>query len=227
MSTTTHERRAVIGLAAAGLLMATGGILHPHADSGAGYEEALAGMFETSAWTASHAMTLLGFLLLALSAATLVRDLGHGWPSGLRLAGLGRRCRGGPRRGRVRAASVRLLRGGCTAERRGDAADRRARNARCCRDAGARPVGRRARASQRPRPCARQRAHRRGRWPWSAGWPTRSPGRSCSSPRTRPSHRCSPGRRPLRSGSSSPGVRTARRQREDVAAGQLDVVAAR
>ena len=87
MSTSTRTRRAVTGLAVAGLLMGAGGILHPHADTGAGYEEALAGMFEASAWTLSHGMALLGFLLLTVSAVTLVRELGPGWPSGLRLAG--------------------------------------------------------------------------------------------------------------------------------------------
>jgi hypothetical protein len=87
MSTTTRARRAIAGLAAAGLLMAAGGILHPHADTGASYESALAGMFEASAWTMSHAMVLLGFLLLSLSMATLVRERGHDWPLGLRLAG--------------------------------------------------------------------------------------------------------------------------------------------
>jgi hypothetical protein len=87
MSTTTPARRAIAGLAAAGLLMAAGGILHPHADTGADYETALAGMFEASAWTASHAMVLLGFLLLALSMATLVRERGRDWPAGLRVAG--------------------------------------------------------------------------------------------------------------------------------------------
>jgi hypothetical protein len=86
MSTNTQTRRAVTGLAAAGLLMAAGGILHPHADTGAGYEEALAGMFNASAWTASHAMALLGFLLLALSATMLVRGQGHRWPTGVRFA---------------------------------------------------------------------------------------------------------------------------------------------
>jgi hypothetical protein len=87
MSTSTRTRRAITGLVAAGLLMAAGGILHPHADTGAGYEAALAGMFEASAWTMSHGLALVGFLLLALSAATLVRERGHGWPSSLRLAG--------------------------------------------------------------------------------------------------------------------------------------------
>jgi hypothetical protein len=87
MSTTTRARRAITGLAAAGLLMAAGGILHPHADTNADYESALAGMFEASAWTASHAMVLLGFLLLALSMVALVRERGHDWPSGLRIAG--------------------------------------------------------------------------------------------------------------------------------------------
>jgi hypothetical protein len=87
MSTSTKTRRAVTGLAGAGLLMAAGGIMHPHADTDAGYDGALAGMFQASAWTVSHALVLFGFLLLALSMTTLVREQGHGWSSGLRLAG--------------------------------------------------------------------------------------------------------------------------------------------
>jgi hypothetical protein len=66
-------RQAAIGLTAAGLLMAAGGLMHPQADSGAGYEEALAGMFDASAWTASHALVLLGYVVLAVSAALLAR----------------------------------------------------------------------------------------------------------------------------------------------------------
>src|SRR3712207_1057698 len=87
MSTSTQTRRAVTGLSAAGLLLAAGGILHPHADTGAGYDEALAGMFVATAWTASHGLVLIGFLLLALSAVTLVREQGHRWPAGVRYAG--------------------------------------------------------------------------------------------------------------------------------------------
>lgn len=87
MSTSTRTRRGITGLAAAGLLIGAGGILHPHADTGAGYDQALAGMFEASAWTLSHGLALLGFLLLAVSAATLVRELGDGWSTGLRFAG--------------------------------------------------------------------------------------------------------------------------------------------
>ena len=87
MSMSTRNRYAATGLAAAGLLMAAGGLMHPQADTGAGYEEALAGMFDASAWTLSHALVLLGFVALAVSAATVVRGLGDTWPAGVRLAG--------------------------------------------------------------------------------------------------------------------------------------------
>ena len=86
-TTSAQTRHAAAGLAAAGLLLAAGGIMHPQADSGAGYEEALAGMFDASAWTVSHALVLLGFVVLAVSATTLVRGLGQHLPAGVRLAG--------------------------------------------------------------------------------------------------------------------------------------------
>ena len=87
MSTTSTSRRSALGLAGAGLLLAAGGLAHPRVESGATYEEGLAGMFEAAAWTASHALTLAGFLLLAVSAVALVRDLGREWSPRLRMAG--------------------------------------------------------------------------------------------------------------------------------------------
>jgi len=47
----------------------------------------LAGMFESSAWVASHSLTLAGFLLLAVSMAVLMRDFGNAWGSRGRLIG--------------------------------------------------------------------------------------------------------------------------------------------
>jgi hypothetical protein len=82
-----NAAQAATGLTAAGLLMAAGGLMHPQADSGAGYEEALAGMFDASAWAASHALVLAGFVVLAISATLLVRNLGERLPSGVRVAG--------------------------------------------------------------------------------------------------------------------------------------------
>lgn len=87
MSTSTHPGRAAAGLLAAGLLMAAGGMMHPQADQDAGYEQSLAGMFDASAWTLSHALVLVGLALLAVSAASLVRGLGRGWSRPARVAG--------------------------------------------------------------------------------------------------------------------------------------------
>jgi hypothetical protein len=67
--------------------MAAGGMMHPQADAEAGYEQALAGMFDASAWTLSHGLVLVGLVVLAVSAATLVRGLGRGWSRGARVAG--------------------------------------------------------------------------------------------------------------------------------------------
>jgi hypothetical protein len=77
---------AAAGLTAAGLLLAAGGLMHPQADSDAGYEAALAGMFDASAWTASHALVLLGYVVLACAATLLVRS-GTDLPAGVRTAG--------------------------------------------------------------------------------------------------------------------------------------------
>lgn len=69
---TTHSRAAV-GLAAAGLLLAAGGVLHPRVDTGVTFEAGLAGMFESGAWVAAHALTMAGYAALAVSLAVLVR----------------------------------------------------------------------------------------------------------------------------------------------------------
>ncbi len=87
MSRMTRTGQAATGLAAAGLLMAAGGMMHPQADSEAGYEQALAGMFNASAWTVSHGLVLAGFLVLAVSAAALLRDRGRVWSRAARIAG--------------------------------------------------------------------------------------------------------------------------------------------
>lgn len=60
-----------IGLAAAGLLIGLGGVLHPRVDTTLEFEQGLAGMFESSAWSLSHLLTMAGFLVLALSLAAL------------------------------------------------------------------------------------------------------------------------------------------------------------
>ncbi len=86
MTTSSSSRRAATGLTGAGLLLAAGGLSHPRVEADAGYEEGLAGMFEAAAWNASHALTLAGFLVLAISAAALGRGLGSELAPRLRLA---------------------------------------------------------------------------------------------------------------------------------------------
>ncbi len=79
MSSRSRTRSAAAGLAVAGLLLAAGGVLHPRVDTGVELEDGLAGMFESGAWVAAHGLTLAGFVVLAVSLATLVRDLGPAW----------------------------------------------------------------------------------------------------------------------------------------------------
>ena len=69
----TRHSRAALGLAAAGLLLAAGGVLHPRVDKGVTFEAGLVGMFESGAWVAAHALTMAGFAALAVSLAGLVR----------------------------------------------------------------------------------------------------------------------------------------------------------
>jgi hypothetical protein len=75
---TTHSRAAV-GLAAAGLLLAAGGVLHPRVDTAVEFEAGLVGMFESGAWVMAHALTMAGFAVLAASLAVLVRGSVWGW----------------------------------------------------------------------------------------------------------------------------------------------------
>jgi hypothetical protein len=60
-----------IGLAAGGLLIGLGGVLHPRVDTAVEFEQGLAGMFESSAWSPSHLLTMAGFLVIAVSLAAL------------------------------------------------------------------------------------------------------------------------------------------------------------
>jgi hypothetical protein len=80
-------RAGAIGLAIAGLLIGLGGVLHPRVDSSLTFDQGLAGMFESSLWTASHLITMAGFAALATSLAVLVSALGPGWSPRLRLIG--------------------------------------------------------------------------------------------------------------------------------------------
>jgi hypothetical protein len=72
MTSSTRARSAAIGLATAGLLLGIGGVLHPRVDTSVGYEQGMAGMFESTAWTGAHTLTLAGYVLLAVSLALLV-----------------------------------------------------------------------------------------------------------------------------------------------------------
>lgn len=87
MSSRSRTRSAAIGLAWAGLLLGIGGILHPRVDTSVDLEQGLAGMFESSTWDVAHALTLAGYMVLAVSLAVLVRGLGSGWGSRQRLIG--------------------------------------------------------------------------------------------------------------------------------------------
>jgi hypothetical protein len=78
-------RAAAFGLAGAGLLMALGGGLHPRVEGGATYEDGLAGMFESSAWAASHGLAMAGYVALAASLLLLVRAVGVSWASRMRV----------------------------------------------------------------------------------------------------------------------------------------------
>jgi hypothetical protein len=60
-----------IRLAVAGLLIGLGGVMHPRVDSSVEFDQGLAGMFESAAWSPSHLLTMAGFLVLALSLAAL------------------------------------------------------------------------------------------------------------------------------------------------------------
>jgi hypothetical protein len=60
-----------IGLAVAGLLIGLGGVLHPRVDTSVGFDQGLAGMFQSATWSPSHLLTMAGYLVLALSLAAL------------------------------------------------------------------------------------------------------------------------------------------------------------
>jgi hypothetical protein len=83
----SRGRGGAIGLAVAGLLLGVGGAMHPRVDSTLEFDQGLAGMFESSAWTFSHLLTMAGFATLAASLVVLVRALGPGWPPRLRVLG--------------------------------------------------------------------------------------------------------------------------------------------
>jgi hypothetical protein len=69
----SSSKAGPVGLAAAGLFIGLGGILHPRVDTSLDFEHGLAGMFESSAWAGSHLLTMAGFVALAASLAVLTR----------------------------------------------------------------------------------------------------------------------------------------------------------
>lgn len=75
--------RGAIGLAAGGLLLGLGGVLHPRVDTNDEFEQGLAGMFASSSWGPSHALTMAGFAALAVSLAVLARA----FPGRVRIVG--------------------------------------------------------------------------------------------------------------------------------------------
>ena len=87
MNPYSASRAGAIGLVIAGLLIGLGGVLHPRVDTSLEFEQGLAGMFESSLWNASHALTMAAFLTLAAALAVLVRADGPAWPSHLRVIG--------------------------------------------------------------------------------------------------------------------------------------------
>jgi hypothetical protein len=87
MSSRIRTGSAAVGLTGAGLLLGLGGALHPRVDTAVEYEKGLAGMFESAAWVSSHALTMAGFVVLGVSLAVLVRDLGPAWGSRVRAIG--------------------------------------------------------------------------------------------------------------------------------------------
>ena len=85
MTSSSQTGPAALGLAAAGILLGLGGALHPRVDTDVAFEQGLAGMFESSAWVGAHAITLAGYVLVAVALALLVRGLGPTWGSWQRL----------------------------------------------------------------------------------------------------------------------------------------------
>ncbi len=86
---TIDRRTAASGIALAGLLVAFGGALHPRADARMTFDEGLARMLESSAWAASHALTMTGYVVLAVALALFLRGRDRTGQLGLRLVGWG------------------------------------------------------------------------------------------------------------------------------------------
>lgn len=72
-SSRSSTKSAGFGLALAGVLIFLGGFLHPRADTGGGFDATFAGLFADPKWAPSHAVTLVGLVILAASLAALVR----------------------------------------------------------------------------------------------------------------------------------------------------------
>jgi hypothetical protein len=74
-------------LAAAGVLVAVGGLLHPHADLGADYDHALSGELHEGVWPLAHTLILAGLVVLAATLVVVVRAAAGVWPARVRLLG--------------------------------------------------------------------------------------------------------------------------------------------
>jgi hypothetical protein len=68
-------------------LLAVGGLLHPHADVGAGYDHALAGELHEEVWPLAHTFMLAGLVVVAVTMAVLVRASAGVWPALVRRLG--------------------------------------------------------------------------------------------------------------------------------------------
>jgi hypothetical protein len=82
-----ERRTAALGIAAAGLLIALGGVMHPRVDTGLTFDEGLAGMFESALWTASHGLAMAGYVVFAVALALFLRARDGSTPAGLRVIG--------------------------------------------------------------------------------------------------------------------------------------------
>lgn len=81
---TSDLKTGAAGLAIAGVVTGAGGLLHPHVDTNAEFEQGLIGMFESPLWYVSHSTSMVGYIVLAVALAVLVRARGSAWAPGLR-----------------------------------------------------------------------------------------------------------------------------------------------
>ena len=114
------RRRNALALAAAGLLLGLGGVLHPRVDTTAEFDDGLVGMFESGSWVPSHLLTMAGFATAAAAIFAIVRSTGAGWSTPMRV--LGYAAAGATAFGAVESMPHLLAATEATAVRAGDAA---------------------------------------------------------------------------------------------------------